>query len=318
MNDMHTPDIDLNLLHVFYAVFETKNVSVAADRLQLSQSAASHAISRLRKQLGDPLFVRTAVGMQATPFAEQLAKPIGEALESLRTSVRSAREFEPATSCRRFKIYLSDIGQVLFLPGLLAHFKVHAPGVTLKMPPVPMRDSHLALETGEVDLAVGHFTTLVAGFHQKKLFRERYVCVVRSGHPNFRDGMTLDAFQASDHAIADSSGMAHQLLDRALDRHGVRRQFRLVVPEFMVLPLIIQNSDLLVVMPSRLADQFSRLLSLQILPLPVNVSSYDIQIYWHERYHQDPANRWLRAAITELFAERASALPAVGRPVALR
>ena len=94
---MHTPDIDLNLLHVFYAVFETKNVSVAADRLHLSQSAASHAITRLRKQLGDPLFVRTAGGMQATPFAEQLARPIGEALDSLRNSVRSAREFESNT-----------------------------------------------------------------------------------------------------------------------------------------------------------------------------------------------------------------------------
>ena len=313
MHEMHATDIDLNLLHVFYAVFETKNVSIAADRLQLSQSAASHAISRLRKQLGDPLFVRTAGGMQATPFAEQLAKPIGEALDSLRNSVRSAREFEPASSRRRFKLYLSDIGQVLFLPRLLGHLKTHAPGATLKVPPVPVRDSHLALESGEVDLAVGHFNTLVAGFHQKKLFRERYVCIVRSGHPNFRDGMSVEAFEASDHAVADSSGMAHDLLERALTRHRIRRSLRLVVPEFMVLPLIIENSDLLVVMPSRLADQFARLIAIQILPLPVNVSSYDIQIYWHERYHHDPANRWLRAAVAELFANRAGPLPEPAR-----
>jgi len=318
MNAMHTPDIDLNLLHVFYAVFETKNVSLAADRLQLSQSAASHAISRLRKQLGDPLFVRTAGGMQATPFAEQLARPIGEALDSLRNSVRSAREFEPASSDRRFKIYLSDIGQVLFLPGLLGYLQRHAPGATLKVPPVPVRDAHLALESGEVDLAVGHFNTLVAGFHQKKLFRERYVCVVRSGHPNFGEGMSLEAFEASDHAVADSSGMAHDLLERVLERHRVRRQLRLVVPEFMVLPLIIENSDLLVIMPSRLAEQFSRLISLEILPLPVNVSSYDIQIYWHERYHHDPANRWLRSAIAELFADRAGPPSESARHAAVR
>jgi DNA-binding transcriptional LysR family regulator len=313
MHDMHAADIDLNLLHVFYAVFETKNVSLAADRLHLSQSAASHAISRLRKQLGDPLFVRTAGGMQATPFAEQLAKPIGEALDSLRNSVRSAREFEPATSRRRFKIYLSDIGQVLFLPRLLGHLKAHAPGTTLKVPPVPVRDAHLALESGEVDLAVGHFNTLVAGFHQKKLFRERYVCVVRKGHPNFNDGMSVPAFEAGDHAVADSSGMAHDLLERALARHGIRRSLRLVVPEFMVLPLIIEHSDLLVVMPSRLADRFAQLIPLQILPLPVNVSSYDIQIYWHERYHHDPANRWLRAALAELFADRVGGAAEVAR-----
>src|SRR6476659_4592617 len=137
MHDMHAADIELNVLHVFYAVFETKNVSLAADRLHLSQSAASHAISRLRKQLGDPLFVRTAGGMQATPFAEQLARPIGEALDSLRNSVRSAREFEPASSKRRFKIYLSDIGQVLFLPRLLGQLKAHAPGAPMKVTPVP-------------------------------------------------------------------------------------------------------------------------------------------------------------------------------------
>jgi len=310
---MHTPDIDLNLLHVFYAVFETKNVSVAADRLHLSQSAASHAITRLRKQLGDPLFVRTAGGMQATPFAEQLARPIGEALDSLRNSVRSAREFEPASSRRRFKIYLSDIGQVLFLPRLLGYMKQHAPYATLKVPPVPVRDAHLALESGEVDLAVGHFNTLVAGFHQKRLFRERYVCVVRQGHPEFKDGMSLEAFQSSDHAVADSSGMAHELLERALERHRVKRQLRLVVPEFMVLPLIIENSDLLVIMPSRLAERFSQLIALEIHPLPVNVSSYDIQIYWHERYHHDLANRWLRSAIADLFADRGGPAPALVR-----
>jgi len=242
--------------------------------------------------------------MQATPFAEQLARPIGEALDSLRNSVRSAREFEPASSRRRFKIYLSDIGQVLFLPRLLGYMKQRAPYATLKVPPVPVRDAHLALESGEVDLAVGHFNTLVAGFHQKRLFRERYVCVVRQGHPEFKDGMSLEAFQSSDHAVADSSGMAHELLERALERHRVKRQLRLVVPEFMVLPLIIENSDLLVIMPSRLAERFSQLIALEIHPLPVNVSSYDIQIYWHERYHHDPANRWLRSAIADLFADR--------------
>ena len=127
---------------------------------------------------------------------------------------------------------------------------------------------------------------------------------MRSGHPNFGEGMSVAAFESSDHAVADSSGMAHDLLERALARHGIRRSLRLVVPEFMVLPLIIEHSDVLVVMPSRLAQQFARLLPLQILPLPVNVSSYDIQIYWHERYHHDPANRWLRAALAELFADR--------------
>ena len=159
------------------------------------------------------------------------------------------------------------------------------------------------LASGEVDLAVGFFSNLAAGFRQSLLFRERYVCVVRDDHPNFRSGMTAEGFAKSPRALADASGMAHAVVEEELRKQGLVASPRLTVPQFMVLPLVIANSDLLVIMPSRLAKAFAQLVSIKILRPPVALKPYDIKIYWHERFHQDPASRWFRRTLAELFRE---------------
>lgn len=300
---MSEPNVDFNLLLVFDAVYETKSVTAAATRLRLSQSATSHALTRLRERLGDPLFVRTKEGMLPTAYAEQLAGPVSNALSTLTASLQSPGSFDAQTSRRRFRLFLSDVGQMVFLPQLLVHLKTHAPHVTLQVSQVPVDEPSLALERGEVDLAIGHFVTLVAGFRQRTLFQERYLCAVRSGHPRFKAGMTLEAFEQADHAMANASGMAHQLLEHSLACCGVRRRVRLTVPEFMALPIVVATSDLLVVMPGKLAEQFKALLPIQLMELPVPVASYDIKMYWHERFHRDAANSWLRGVMTSLFAD---------------
>ncbi|MGE0799014.1 MAG: LysR family transcriptional regulator [Lautropia sp.] len=300
---MAEPNLDINLLLVFDAVYETRSVTAAAARLRLSQSATSHALGRLRERLGDPLFVRIKDGMQPTPYAEHLALPVSEALNTLRASLRSPGRFDARASRRRFHLFLSDVGQMVLLPRLLAYLKEHAPHVTLQVSQVPMADPGVALERGEVDMAVGHFVTLVNGFRQRTLFQERYLCAVRKGHPAFRSGMTLRAFEKANHAIADASGMADQLMEHCLASQGVRRTIRLTVPQFMALPIIVATSDLLVIMPGKLAEQFRSLLSLQVMELPVPVDSYDIRMYWHERFHRDAAITWLRNAMISLFAD---------------
>lgn len=197
---------------------------------------------------------------------------------------------------------MSDVGQMVLLPRLLARLKAEAPHVSLRVRLTPDQSPHTLLETGEVDLAVGHLTTLITGFFQKRLFRERYVCVVREDHPAFADGMNLKAFQSVPHALAESTGMAHELFDRRLARQGIRRRVKLYVPQFIVLPLLVASSDLLVVMPGRLAETFSKLLPLKVMPPPAGFPPYEIKLYWHERFRQDPANRWLRSLFTELFS----------------
>jgi DNA-binding transcriptional LysR family regulator len=225
-----------------------------------------------------------------------------KALQALRAGVARPR-FDAATSTRAFSVYMSDVGQIVLLPPLLARLKVEAPHVSLRVTSIPRQSPHALLETGEVDLAVGHLTTLTTGFYQKRLLRERYVCAVRRDHPAFVNGMTLKAFQSVPHAVTDSTGMAHELLDRKLARQGIHRPVKLYVPQFIVLPMVVAHSDLLVVMPERLAASFSALLPLKVMSLPATIPAYEVKLYWHARYRQDPANRWLRALFVELFSD---------------
>ena len=298
---MHIERLQLTQLRLLEALAQVGSLSAAAEQVGLSQPAASHALSRLRRELADPLFVRTSRGLRATPYGKRAVDAAHKALLALRTGLAQPR-FVAATSSRVFNVYMSDVGQMVLLPRLLVRLKAEAPHVSLRVRSIPDQSPHTLLETGEVDLAVGYLTTLTTGFFQKRLFQERYVCVVREDHPAFADGMNLKAFQSVPHALAESTGMAHELLDRRLARQGVRRRVKLYVPQFIVLPLVVANSDLLVVMPGRLAENFAKLLPLKVMPLPMVVSAYEIKLYWHERFRQDPANRWLRTLFTELFS----------------
>jgi DNA-binding transcriptional LysR family regulator len=209
----------------------------------------------------------------------------------------------PADSRRQFNIYMSDVGQMVMLPKLLAFVRDEAPGAGLRACRIPLDQPGASLASGEVDLAVGFFTNLTTGFRQSLLFRERYVCVVRAAHPNFRSGMTMDAFRSTPRALADASGMSHALMEGQLAKQNLAGAVTLRVPDFMVLPLVIANSDLLVVMPSRLAEAFSELTAIKVLPPPMNLPPYDIRVYWHERFHYDPASRWLRRVFIKQFRE---------------
>jgi DNA-binding transcriptional LysR family regulator len=197
---------------------------------------------------------------------------------------------------------MNDIGQMVFLPPLLKLLKQQAPGASVRVLPVPLDNPGTALSSGAVDFAVGFFDNLTTGFFQSLVFHERYVCIVRARHPGFRTGMTLDGFKSTEHAVADATGMAHAIIDRLLARHRVKRNVSLRVPGLHVLPMIVASSDHLAVVPKRLADAFATRVQIKILPLPVSIPPFDICIYWHERYHRDPAIRWIRRGVVEFFS----------------
>lgn len=303
MHAMHIDDLDFGEIRLIAELASLRKLSAAAARLNLSQSAASHALARLRRRTGDALFVRGSAGFYPTPYGERLSAAARQALDILLDGLASNAPFDAASTTRRFNVYLSDVGQMVLLPKLLAFLAREAPQASLRAWPIPLDDPGTQLASGEVDLAVGFFSNLAAGFRQSLLFRERYVCVVRDDHPNFRSGMTAEGFAKSPRAIADASGMAHAVVEEELRKQGLVASPRLTVPQFMVLPLVIANSDLLVIMPSRLAKAFAQLVSIKILRPPVALKPYDIKIYWHERFHQDPASRWFRRTLAELFRE---------------
>lgn len=295
---MQIGGLHLTHLQLIEALSRSGNLTEAAKEIGLTQPAASHALARLRRQLQDPIFVRTAEGMQPTPYGTDLAVAVRAALDALRRGMESHQDFDAGKSKRTFNLFMSDVGQLLYLPPLLTRLQIEAPGVTLRVRPVPAKTPHLLLESGAVDLAIGTFTTLVSGCMQRRLLQDRYVCVVRKDHPAFAKGMTAEAFRDVPHALADASGYAHERLDRWLARHRVRRRIKLHVPHFLVLPLLIARSDLLAVMAERVARLFADIVPLKIMPPPTKIPPYDVKLFWHQRFHRDAANRWLREFVS--------------------
>lgn len=303
MSSMHIDGLHLNQLRLVDALARNTNLGEAAEEIGLTQSAASHALARLRAELQDPIFIRTSEGMRPTAYGMRLAASVRDALESLRVGLDRHPEFEPRTSTRSFSVIMSDVSQMLYLPRLLSRITAEAPGVTVKVYPLPAKAPHLVLESGEIDLAVGAFSRLIAGCRQKRLYREHYVCVVRRDHPAFITGMSVESFCRVPQAVVDPRGYVHERLDRWLAQQKVRRSVKLQVPYFMSLPLVIAQSDLLVVMAGRVAKAYAEMLPLKIMPPPVKLPTYDPRLFWHERFHRDPANRWLRNVYIELFGD---------------
>jgi DNA-binding transcriptional LysR family regulator len=301
---MDVEGLDITQLRLIDALAQTFHLSEAAARVGISQSAASHALARLRHDLQDPLFVRTSRGMRPTPYGERLSNSVVQALAALRSGLEAPDSFDPRTSHRTFTLLLTDLGQVYFLPKLVERLAAQAPRVTLRARSIPMDHPHVLLESGEADLAVGVLASLTTGFLQRRLFKgSRYVCMVRRGHPAFRKGMNLKALSSVPHALVDVSGMGHDGLRAALKRLHIPADIRLSFTQFMVLPGLLEKSDLLVIAPASLAETVSKLAKVQVMDLPFKLPPFEIRLYWHERYRSDPANRWLRDVFVDLFAD---------------
>lgn len=302
MKIMHIGGLYVNQLKLVEAIFRSGNLTEAAEEVGLSQSAASHALARLRKDFGDQIFVRTAEGMQPTPFGRRLIDSASDVLRVLYSGLKHP-DFDPRTSRRTFKVILSDVSQFLYLPRILGRLSAEAPGVVLRVRPVPMKAPHLLFESGEVDLAVGTFTRLIVGCRQQRLYRERYTCVVRNNHPLFRRGMSAEAFSKVEQAIVDPRGYVHEQLDNLLTQQKLLRRGKLHSPYFLSLLPVIADSDLLVVMAGRLAAAFAELAPLQLMTPPAKLPTYNVTLFWHERFHRDPANEWLRGLFVDLFSD---------------
>lgn len=301
---MNITEFDLNLLVVFEAVLAEGSISRAAGRLDLSQPAVSNALARMRKATGDRLFVRLGNAVAPTPYAQGIAGPIRQALAGIRNSLAESRGFDPATSERSFAIYVTDLGEAYFLPTLLARLSAIAPGVRIRTLPMPTEAAQEALKSGEVDLAIGNLPDFRAGFYQQRLFPDHYVCAVRRKHPAIGQRLTARQFAAASHAVAMPAGTGHGVILRTLMEHGLEDRIVLQVQNFLVLPNIVATTDLLAIVPHSVGSQLSRHIDVKLLPLPIPIPPFVIKQCWHERFHDDAGNRWLRQQFAELFTIR--------------
>jgi DNA-binding transcriptional LysR family regulator len=297
---VNVKDIDLNLLRAFDAVLQEKSVTGAAARLGLTQPAVSNALARLRALFGDALFVRTPAGMDATPFARELGEPVRQALALLESALSHGPGFDAATSTRAFRFYMSDLGQVEFLPPLTERVQRIAPGVRLEAVALEVEGIDAALAAGTLDLAVGFLPGLGPPVRRRPLFRDPYVCLMRDDHAAIGKTLTRKKFVEASHVLVSYRG-GHRVIEEALERAGLARRIALRVPHFTVVPMVLARTDLILILPERVARVYARQGGFKYLPLPVPIPHADVGVHWHERFDADPGNRWLREQLLELF-----------------
>jgi DNA-binding transcriptional LysR family regulator len=300
---MELHELDLNLLVVFNQLLVERRVSKVADTLGVSQPAVSNSLAKLRKLLGDELFLRTPKGMEPTPYADQLAESVSYALSMIHSGVNQRTSFESTSAKRSFTIGMTDIGEIYFLPALVERLRRDAPGVTLstvRNTTVNVRDE---LEAGKVDIAIGLLPHLKAGFFQRRLFMQSYVCLMRRGHRLDKKKISLAEFCAAEHLVVVSAGTGHGKVDELLQRSGVERTVRLNVPHYVSVGHILQGSDLIATVPERLADRLLGPFGLAKVPHPAKLPDIAINVFWHAKYHRSPDNRWLRGVLFELFSD---------------
>jgi DNA-binding transcriptional LysR family regulator len=293
-------NIDLRLLEVISELHKTRSVSHAAENLALSQSAISMTLAKLRKHFNDPLFVRTSSGMEPTPHAIELLRLLKEAEGILHTVLGHHVVFDPLISERTFHLYSTDIAQVTLLPQLIGHLREAAPGVHIDLRRITETTAKV-LESGAGDLAVGFIPPMGAGFCQQRLFKEKFVCAIRSDHPRIGKILRLDHFESELHLAVSTSGTGHGIVERTLEAKKIRRTIGLTVPSFLGIGSLIAATDYITILPEQLAKHLACAGKIKVLPPPFPIASYHIVQHWHERYTHDPANRWLRAVMAELF-----------------
>lgn len=298
---MNISQIDLNLLRVFDAIHRRGSVSRAAAELGLTQSAMSNALRRLRDSVGDPLFVRERYGVLPTPVADQLSPFVREALDAVDRGLDRIARFDPATAERSFSLIMTDIAEAVILPRLVEEFRVAAPGITARAINLPIEETAAALRSGEADLAIGYLPDFPGRFFQRHLFDTQYVCIAAADHPLTRTPLTLDGFRQARHAVAEAQGTGHFVVEQTLEKLGIERRIGARVPHFLSIPFIVAASDLIATLPRALGVTMKNGPAVVMLDHPVDLPTVDIRLLWHERFHEDPANRWLRRVLTRVF-----------------
>lgn len=294
--------LDATDFRILNEIYRTKSVSAAVQNVGLGQPSISIRLGKLRQHFNDPLFVRTSEGMQPTPRLEALMPDVLRALALCAGDTGLAPVFDPAGSRHTFRICMTDVGQTVVLPRLVSHLQANAPQVQIEALNFSAETGRM-LETGDADIAMGFTLDIPSPFYQQRLFEERFVCMVNRQHPRIGDQLTLHDFLNEQHVeVVLPRGTGHWVLNKSLQDQGIQREVVLRVPSFLGLASIVAHSDLIALAPIHLARSLSNQDDIKLLRPPVPLPSYDVKQYWHERYHRDPANQWLRQLINELFA----------------
>lgn len=303
MQEVHLQSLDLNLVRVLEALVRHRSVTRAANELGLSQSATSHALARLRDELGDPLFILDKHKFIPTARAQALAEPLRRILAELQHALSPPPAFDPLTARHKFTIATADYAEALLIPLLVKRFEEVAPGVDLWFRPYAAESPDDTLTNACVVIGPRASGPTSSAIVMRNLFEERFVCVARSGHPALGKRWTPERYASLQHVLIAPRGTPGGAVDHALADLSLRRRVAVGVPNFLSALFAVADSDLVCAVPERLATVFAKRLSLEIVQPPVVLPGFSMLMFWHERIQHDPAHVWMRSQVAEVAAD---------------
>ena len=305
---------DLNLLPVFAALMEERSVTRAAARLGITQPALSNALTRLRDMLNDPLFIRERYGMQPTPKAEELAPVIAQALASLDGVILGQQAFDAARSTQLITLAPNSYVEFAIIPAIIARLRERAPGIKVKLTPYGTDLAETGVISGTTALVIGRVPEPPDNLIVQHIMDDGLACVVRAGHPEVGNKLTQKQYESLKHVNVLPPGRLRVGLFQALQRQSLRREVAVSVTHFLAIPEMIAVTDYCTTLPTLICRRLAHDKRLKVLPAPVDLGTFPVEMGWHVRYRNDPAHRWLRALIIEVARELAPN-PGKGRTV---
>lgn len=304
--------LDLNLLVALDVLLEEQNITRAAERLHMTQSATSGVLGRLRTYFEDELLVQVGRKMQPTPYATELAKPVREVLLTIQSSITAKPVFDPATSKRHFRLVTSDYLISVLFAQVIQKIHQEAPHITFEMLG-PSDNSGELLVRGEVDLMIVPERYIIEGHPSRLLFEEEHVCVVWQGNTQVGDSLSLEQYMEMGHVSVGFGRTRHMSIEEwFMNQYGFNRRIEVVTNDFNTLPQLVVGTQRIATMHQRLANLYAQYLPLRILPPPVKIPVMFEYLLWHRSVDGDPMHRWLRERISE-FIQHLEQAPIVSR-----
>ncbi|HET7268035.1 MAG TPA: LysR family transcriptional regulator [Oleiagrimonas sp.] len=294
---------DLNLLPVFLTLMEERNVTRAAARLGITQPALSNALNRLRDTLRDPLFIRERYGIKPTPLAEEVAPVIEAALTRLDGLILDQQAFQPANAERLFTLAPNSYVELALMPALVARASELAPGVTFRMTTFGNDLAETGVISGTTSMVLGRIVDPPDNLVVQHLMDESLACVVRKDHPQVGDRMSRKQYERLKHVNVLPPGKLRAGLFQALDKRHLKREVAVSVTHFLAVPEIIAVTDYCSILPRLICRGLERDPRLKVIPAPVDLGTFPVQMAWHVRYRNDPAHQWLRSTMVQTARE---------------
>ena len=301
---MVTKTPDLNLLPIMVALYDDLSVSGAGRRLGMSQPSVSKALRRLRETFNDPLFVRGPNGLVPTPRAHAIVRAARPHLKHLQDDLLRDEGFDPATSTRPITLAVSDVAEMALFPSIIEHFRRQAPNCAVGAASAADDELASGLESGDIDLAAGYHPALAQrNFHKRTLSKHGFACLMRAGHPLWKDRLTIEDYVGARHIGVRREGSSLDVLERFIERRRLDLDFSVYTAHVLSVPFIVMESDLVATLPYAVVTRFASLTSGVRAALPPFDLPYDLKLHWHRRFDNEPRSLWIREQMAEVFKD---------------